>query len=308
MIRALLPLMMVACQANEIREQAEETHTDRRVLGIYPSHGAMALRGDISVQVVLGEDGQGTTPNVHFIGPGQIWSPECDLIDDGGQWVSCRPIRDVPRDEVFDLEIGFSDGNPLMVTPTSEFPDIGPAYLLNNATITRFGGNERTIERIGELFKSSDITGVIVDYTPNSGAMDTTFVAGPIDYKSGAPAMVRAPGLTFAMPIHINEKGHFNSVPTSTFLPIFVDTEFVQVLIQNCKISGTVVDQRIEGFRLSGTIPAASLVQLVSPLGPAGNMVLNNIEMNVDTDDDGEVDSIEFSVVGRTPEIELVRY
>jgi len=299
---------MLGCQAGEIREQAEEAHLDRRVLGIYPSHGAMALRGDISVQVVLGEDGQGTTPNVHLIGPGQVWSPQCELVDEGGQWVSCNPIQDVPRDEVFDIEIGFRDGNPLMVSPTSEFPDVGPAFLLNNANVTRFGANDRTAERIGDLFMNSNMTGVVVDYVPGNGSMDTTFVAGPIDYKEGAPAMIRAPGLTFALPIHVNEKGRFTSVPSNAFLPIFVDTKFVQVLIQNCQVSGNIVDNRIEGFRLSGHIPATSLVQLVEPLGAAGNMVLNNIEMNVDTDDDGEFDSIEFSVVGRAPEIELVRY
>ena len=129
LMSALLAMVLTGCGAQEIREQARESHDDRRVSGIFPSHDAMALRGDIKVQVVLGEERIGTLPNIRVIGKNDSWKPKCRL-DDTGKWVTCEAIKDLPKNQVFDIEVGLHDQNPLLVTPSSEFPEDHPGYLL----------------------------------------------------------------------------------------------------------------------------------------------------------------------------------
>ncbi|MFT5683036.1 MAG: hypothetical protein ACI8RZ_003963 [Myxococcota bacterium] len=302
----LTSLMMVACGAKEIRDQAEESHDDRRVSGVFPSHDAMALRGDISIQVVLGEEMIGTLPNIHVIGQHDSWSPQCAL-DETEKWVTCKPLMDLPRNQVFDIKVGLFDDNPLAVTPTSEFPESTPGYLLNtNSNITNFGEDASTAERVGEMFRSSDIAVLIEGYNGQAG--NFTLLAGPVDIQDNGKASVRAPGLTFVKDIVIDDSGSFSSTAQSVFMPIFVDTGFVQVLIQNSRVTGQIQAGEIRGLKITGDIPAISLVKLAEPLGAAANLVLGSITMDVDLDEDGEADAAFFSLVTSAPRVEMVQY
>ncbi len=303
----LMTLMMAtACGAQEIRDQAEESHDDRRVPGIFPSHDSMALRGDINVQIVLGEEKIGTLPKVSIIGTHDTWRPKC-FLDETGKWVTCNPVKDLPRNQVFDIEVGLHDQNPLLVTPTSEFPESTPGYLLNtNSSITHFGEDASTADRVGEMFRSSDIAVLIDGYTNQPG--NYTLLAGPVDIEDNGKVSIRSPGLTFVKDIVIDDEGSFTSTRQNVFMPIFVDTGFVQVLIQNCRVTGRVQDGQLRGLKITGDIPAISLVKLADPLGPAANFVLGNITMDVDLDEDGEEDAAFFSLVSNAPRVGVVQY
>jgi len=300
-------LMLISgCGAQEIRQQAEESHEDRRVSGIFPGHDSMAIRGDLQIQVVLGEEMVGTLPKVHLIGQDNIWSPSCHL-DETGKWVTCNPLDGLPRGQVFDLEVGLHDQNPLMVSPSSEFPEDTSGYLLNSsASITNFGQDPATAERVGELFRSSDIAVLIDGYEGIPG--EYNLLAGPVEIKDSGKASVRSPGLTFVKSIVIKDDGSFSSVPQNVFMPIFVDTDFVQLLIQNCQVHGQIQDGEIRGLKIDGDIPAISLVKLAEPLGPASSFVLGNITMDVDLDGDGDEDAAYFSLVSNAPRVPMVQY
>ncbi len=303
----MMTLMMApACGANEIRTQAEEAHDDRRVSGVFPSHDAMALRGDISVQIVLGEEKIGTIPNVNIIGANNTWNPNCTL-DETGKWATCNPVQDLPRDQVFDIEIGLQDQNPLRVSPSSEFPLSTPGYLINaNSNITHFGADASTADRVGEMFRNSDIAVFIHDYTDEPG--NYILHAGPVDIKDNGKISVRSPGLTFVKDIIVHEDRSFSSTKQNVFMPIFVDTDFVQVLIQNCQVAGRFDGGSIRGLKITGDIPALSLVQLAAPLGPAATFVLGSITLDVDLDEDGEDDAAFFSLVSNAPRMGVVQY
>lgn len=298
--------MAAGCGAQEIRQQAEESHEDRRVSGIVPGHGTMAIRGDVQIQIVLGEEMVGTLPRVHLTSQDRTWSPACHL-DETGKWVTCNPIDDLPREQVFDLEVGMHDQSPLTVSLSSEFPADSKGYLLNSgASITHFGQDFATAERVGELFRSSDIAVLIDGYDGAPGAYN--LLAGPVELKDSGKASVRSPGLTFVKHIQIREDGSFSSTPQSVFMPVFVNTGFVQLLIQNCQVHGQIEDDEIRGLRIDGDIPAISLVQLAEPLGPASSIVLGNITMDVDLDGDGEDDAAYFSLVSNAPQVPMVQY
>ncbi len=301
-----LAMMTVGCGAQEIREQAEEAHEDRRVMAIFPSDGSMALRGDVGVQVVLGDEKLGTLPNVKVSTASKTWTPACSL-NENGLWVTCNPISDLPRNQVFDIEIGLQDQNPLTVSTSSEFPEGQQAFLINtNAAITAFGESESTAQRVGEMFQGSNMIALIDEYDGGTG--DYTLLMGPVDYEQGSKATIREPGLTFVKDIVVNDTGRFTSRVQNAFMPIFVDTGFVQVLIQDCVAEGTIEDGAITGMKISGIIPALSLVQLAEPLGAAANFVLAGIEMDVDLDADGENDAASFSLVSTPVQVGLVQY
>jgi hypothetical protein len=156
------------------------------------------------------------------------------------------------------------------------------------------------------MFRGSDIAVLIDGYRGQPG--DYNLLAGPVDIKDNGKASVRSPGLTFVKHIVIDGDGSFTSTPQNVFMPIFVDTDFVQVLIQNCRVTGRVQDGEIRGLKIMGDIPAISLVQLADPLGPAANFVLGNITMDVDLDGDGEEDAAYFSLVANAPRVGMVQY
>ena len=298
--------LLTGCGAGAIREQAEEAHEDRRVVAIFPSHDTMAMRGDIEVQVILGEEKIHQIPTIKFIGQNSSWAPRCHL-DETGQWATCDPIADLPRDQVFDLQVGIQDQNPLTVNPTTEFPDGTSGYMLNtNSNVTNFGEDASTADRVGGMFRSSDIVVVIDEYSDQPG--EYTLLAGPVERLDNGKVSVRSPGLTFVKYIVVDANGSFESTPQSVFMPIFVDTGFVQVLIQNCQVSGKIEGGQIRGMKIKGDIPALSLVKLAEPLGPAANFVLGSITMDVDLDGDGDEDAAFFTLVSNAPKVELVQY
>jgi len=301
--------MMMGCNAPEIRGQAAVSHDDERIIAVFPPQDALALRGDLRVQVVLGEEGIGTIPHVRIVGDDHVWTPNC-WLDEREQWVTCHPAQDLPRDQVFDIKVGMYDQDPLMVSVTSEFPKDIPGYLINpNATVTRFGENASTAERLGDIFRESEHRALVIIDEYDGQAGDYTLLAGPVDInENNDKASIRSPGFTFVKHVVVHEDGTFNSVKENVFLPIFMYTDFVQVLIQNCQISGKIENQSISNLTIKGDIPAISLVKLAEPLGLLSDFALNNIAMDVDLDQDGEFDAASFTLVSNAPQIALSQY
>ena len=112
----------------------------------------------------------------------------------------------------------------------------------------------------------------------------------------------------FVKDIIVKEDGLFSSTRQNVFMPIFVDTGFVQVLIQNCQVTGRIQEGHIRGLKLIGDIPAISLVQIAEPLGLLANFVLGSITLDVDLDGDGEDDAAFFRMVSNAPRVEAVQY
>jgi len=88
-------------------------------------------------------------------------------------------------------------------------------------------------------------------------------------------------------------------------LPVWVDTEIVHTLIQDCEVSGTIGVSTVKKLNITGYISAPSLERLAEPLGQFSGLLLNSIELDVDTDDDGEPDSVSFEMLVTASEVTL---
>lgn len=288
-------IMGAACNSSRIRNQADEALDDNYVVAVYPSDGAMAVEPNVSIVVVVGEPAVDTVPWVIVTGDGEQWAPECAL-DDDGLYVRCRPIKGLPTDTPLDVAVYVGDTRPTQLNFSSEFPDAGPSYQLNNgARFENFGdSSDYTVDTLSGMMEDSDMVGAILDWERGT-AMDTWFLVGKADVNDHDSADLEG-GLTMALPITIGADGRFKSERTETFMPIGVNGTTVQALVLNAEVSGTAGADGIQDFTLSGVLTSAALVDLVEPLGAAGALVLEAVVIDADSDGDGNVDSASFTL------------
>jgi hypothetical protein len=290
-----LAVMVSACNSSRIRNQADDALADNYVVAVYPSDGAMAVEPNVSIVVVVGEPAVDTIPWVIVTADGKQWAPDCSM-DEDGLYVRCRPIKDLPTDTPLDVAVYIGDTRPTQLNFSSEFPDSGPTYQLNNgARFESFGdSSDFTVDTLSDMMEDSDMVGTVLDWELGQ-KMDTWFLIGKADVNDHDSADLEG-GLTMALPITIGADGRFKSDRTETFMPIGVNGTTVQALVLDAEVSGTAGAEGIQEFTLSGVLTSAALVDLVEPLGAAGSLVLEAIVIDADTNDDGDADGASFTL------------
>lgn len=297
----VLGMLLVGCNSRSIREAAVEADAIG-VMGIHPAADAAALRGDaVSVNVVFGENPPPRPPAVTITSAGRTWTPPCTLDETAGRWMSCAPLTDLPRGQVFDIELQTRRGGAVIVSVDSEMPEEPRAYRLTQLRVNRFGANRGAAEQLSELLAGSELLLVTEGGDLESGKH--TLRMGLADKLDSDEYAVRSPGLTMVYDFVLGER--LGGRPQDVFLPLQINTEVVPLFLQSCTVKAQLDEWRISGLAIKGTISALSLVKLTEPLGSLSDVALSRVEMDIDTDKDGSPDAISFQLTAEAPRVQL---
>ena len=296
-IRNLLPPLLLAgaCNASKIQNQAGQAAEAGHVVAVYPSDGAMFVETDVEVVVILGAKAEGVAPWVVLSSGSDQWMPECDL-DQDGLTARCRPVQDLPKDGTVKLQVFTGDDRPLTSSFSTGFPEGSPAWsMMEEATFDELGdSSDSTANTLSGLIRDSDTAAVVLDWEPGLD-LETWFLVGAASINGSGNAAMES-GLTMAIPIHVESDGYFKSDEAEVFLPIEINGTLVQALVLGARVRGTLEEDRIKDFELSGVLPASALVALTDPLGSASTVALDAVEMDTDWDDDGTNDGASFTL------------
>ncbi|MFT4976182.1 MAG: hypothetical protein ACI8S6_002078 [Myxococcota bacterium] len=296
----LLGMMMLGCGSQAIRRAAVETEASALgVLGIHPAGDAAALRGDVAVHVVFGDGAPDKAPGIRVTSAAREWMPPCSF-DETGRWMTCAPMTEMPRGQVFDIELLTRQGDAVMVSVASELPEGPRAYRLTQVRVGRFGASRAAAEQLSTLLAGSDLIAVTEGGSLESGKH--TLRMGLAE-QQGEEFGVQPPGLTMVYDFVLQER--LAGRPQDVFLPLQIDTEVVPLFIEGCTIKAELDDWRMSDFTIAGTISALSLVKLIEPLGTLGDVALSRVELDVDTDGDGDPDAVSFKLTAEAPRVAL---
>ena len=213
--RQLLLGLLASCSGDAIRDAARETAASSfGVMGVHPPAGAAGLRGDLVLSVVFGERPPRQALDVRMSTSAREWLPPCQL-DESGHWMTCAPMRDVPLEQVFDIEFLRPNGDVLMLSVASELPEDPRAYRLEDIRVTRFGATRTAAEQISDLIDDSTIIAVTEGGELSDGKH--TLRMGLAD-SYGAEVSVRPPGLTMVYDMVLRNR--IGGPPQNVFLPL----------------------------------------------------------------------------------------
>ncbi|MEQ1565272.1 MAG: hypothetical protein ABMA64_06510 [Myxococcota bacterium] len=286
-----------ACHVLQVEELARLPLGDGDLVALFPPDGALRLFGQVPVQVVLGGGAAGEVPSVALSRDGDTDPLSCTLIENGNV-ADCGVIPDVPTDHD-GIALSVSAGDETMsAVALGRLPTPGLGWsLLEGTTFRRLGGNTDVLPVVNAQLATSSSAFLALDGY-NGAPGDYTMVAGPSGLQPDGGLAIAAPGLTFVVPVEVDDEGSVRGSTRAAWLPLPVNGERAYLLLLDVEVTGKLYTDVLDDLVVNADLPAIAVQALASSLGSGGNQVLELVRFDVDRDGDGEGDAARVELAG----------
>lgn len=265
-------------------------------MAVFPPDGTMRMLGDVPIQVVLGSEADGALPVVSLARAGTSFDLPCVMMDEGGVLAQCGLVGEVEPGEEISLSV--TAGNDRAhVRSIGSLPEPGLGWsLLDGVQFTALGGGSAAVSLANDYLVGGNAFAAIDGYDGAPGVW--TMVGGPSGFDTTDGIGLVSPGLTFQVIVDVGEDGTLYGTADTAWLPTYVGTEMVQLLLLDVSVSGRLEGERLVDLVLEANAPALALEALSDTLGPIGSQLLGMVTLNVDRDGDGTADAATLRLAG----------
>ncbi|MCP4809510.1 MAG: hypothetical protein GY884_29590, partial [Proteobacteria bacterium] len=264
---------------------------------VHPGPGSAAVRGALRVEAELGH-GVPVPSGVRIDGPDErTWDLDCVSVT--ATRLSCDPLEELSRDRRFDLVLEFDDDEPTVIPFVTGTPREGSYWRVDKGV----GVDPDHDTAASGLIAMMMMLQPLVARLPLEGEGLGRMLAGPVREHDDA-VKVDPPGLTTTLEVVEVEHGWLGE-PQDLFLPAEVDGYRKLFLITGVELVAEPTDDGLS-WSMSGSVPVGTLDQIETLLGSLAPFLMDDVELDVDTNDDGRPDSASFGVLGVAVATELM--
>jgi hypothetical protein len=216
-----------------------------------------------------------------------MFAPSCEL-DYGGTYARCGAI--VAADAADRLGVDVAVGGAAVSSAAITDPprSIVGWDVFDGASVETFGPGTVARDQLAQALESSHAFGVLDGWAGQPGSytfMVTTAAAnGAGLYQAGTP------GFTLMIPAEVDAAGHLTGEADTAWLTLNIRGEPVNVLMLDVALSGTLTGTELTDYRLEGSLPMVSLLNVADALD-LGGVFVAAVGLDVDHDGDGENDA-----------------
>ena len=289
---------------------------DLQVVSMHPADGSAAVPAEVAPKIVFSQDIPRQIAFDVTVNRGALSTPMACTVSDDPAVLDCPLPEDLLPDAWYRIEVdiaadGELDAESLWTTgaPDGLAYDVGP-----DLAVEQLGGNDNAVALLEDLLLSGDDHLVMVLDGFSAGRHSLPWRGSWLlgnarvreNLKTGElEALIdEVDGLTISTRGTLEEDGTFTADADYATLPIEVDGQALQLLLEDVQLSGTIPlaeheYERVQRVRLTAAVSEAALDDLAAAVPEWAQLIselAGVIKMDRDLDGDGTVDAATFQL------------